>query len=380
VEKKLISLRYAGYKQGYADKIAGFGVIGHPYNFRHLEKAFKLLNPDYAMPSIDFISQLFHVSPSFKLYDIPSFKSKTGDTVNGCFILATFVPDMIEKDIWTVLSKVIRACRVAEKYGIGIVTLGGFTSIVGERIGHEITREVDIPVTTGNTFTAAMTLEGVFKAAGMLDCDIAASKVAVIGGTGDIGSACARVLVEKAKEVIITGRTKSNLKKSRNELRAMKKAAVIATTDNRLAVRDADIVIAAASTSASILDIKWFKPGAIICDIGYPKNISYAPVQREDVLIFSGGLAKSPTPVTLPVDLGLPRPDIIYGCFAEGIILSLERRFENYSFGRGNISPEKIQEITELGKKHGFEAADFYWGDRLIDTRLIEGIKERAAA
>lgn len=88
-------------------------------------------------------------------------------------------------------------------------------------------------------------------------------------------------------------------------------------------------------------------------------------------------MAKSPTAISLPVDIGLPATDTIYGCFAEGIILALEKRFENYSFGRGNIMPAKIEEITALGKKHGFEVSDFYWGDKLVDNSVIDRVKEK---
>lgn len=375
LEDRLISTRYQRYKSGDSDKIAGFGVIGHFYNFYHLERCLKMLNPNFKMPSREFLSQLFQVTPSFKLYDSPGFKSKTGQVVDGCFILATFIPDMIEKDMWAVFSKVVKACKIAEKYGVGVVALGGFTSIVAERIGQEIAKEVDVPVTTGNTFTAAMVIEGILKATELLDVDIAKTNVAIVGGTGDIGSACARVLADKVKQLTITGRTKTNLRRLRAELAKKHKAKIIATTDNESSVRQADIIIAVASVSSAILKIDWFKPGAIICDVGYPKNISYAPVAREDILIFSGGLARTPTPINFPVDTGLPSTSVIYGCFAEAIILSLEKRYESYSFGRGNISVEKIQEITALGKKHGFTVADFYWGNKLIDQLLIEKIK-----
>ena len=148
------------------------------------------------------------------------------------------------------------------------------------------------------------------------------------------------------------------------------------STDNQKAVQDADLIIAAASATCPILQPEWFKTGAIICDVGYPKNISYAPVTRGDIMVFSGGLAKSPTPIAFPIDLGLPTPEVIYGCFAEGIILDLEKRFENYSFGRGNITAEKVEEIKTLGKKHGFEVADFYWGHQLIDEPMIQKIKQ----
>jgi len=376
LEKRLISNRYQSYKRGDKEKISGFGVIGHFYNYMHLEKCLSMLNPNVKLPSRDFLGQLFNITPSFKLYDIMDFKSKTGETTNGCFIVATFIPDMIEKDMWAIFAKVVRACKIAEKYGVGVVTLGGFTSIVGERIGHEIAKEVDVAVTTGNTFAAVMAVDGIYKAAAMLNIDLSNTKAAIVGGTGDIGSACARSLLEKVKQVTITGRTKTNLKLVSSELSKLRKGKVFATTDNRAAVKDADIVITAASSTHSILEIDWFKPGAVICDVGYPKNIPYVPTSRQDILIFSGGLAKTPTPITFPVDTGLPATDAVYGCFAEAMILALEKRFESFSFGRGNITLEKMEDIRQLGKKHGFEVSDFYWGHKKVDAPIIERMKE----
>lgn len=376
LEHRLISIRYTSHKEGDSSQISGFGIIGHLYNYYHLEKCLKMLNPNFKMPSKEFLGQLFQTTPSFKLHDILNFKSKTGEGCKGCFIVATFIPEMIEKDAWTIFSKVVRACKIAEKHGIGIVALGGFTSIVAERIGQEISKEVDVPVTTGNSFTAAMAIDGIAKAVNLLNLDMSYAKFAIVGGTGDIGSGCARVLVDRVKELIVTGRTKSHLQQLQGELAKKRKARVSATTDNQKAVKDADIVITAASSIAAILDINWFKPGAIICDVGYPKNISYRPTSRQDILIFSGGLAKPPTPVSFPIDMGLPAPDVLYGCFSESIILALEKRYENFSFGRGNITPEKIDEIRNLGHKHGFQVSDFYWGDRLIDEPVIARTKE----
>lgn len=377
MERRLISMRYKSYRMGESeDKIAGFGVIGHFYNYVHMQKALRSLNPKAKMPSRRFLSQLFSITPSFKVYDIENFRSKNDQVTNGCFIVATFIPDMVETDIWSIFSKVVRACKIAERQGVGIVTLGGFASIVAERLGCEISNEVDVAVTSGNTFTAVMAVDGIFKAMDILDVKPLHAKLAIIGGTGDIGSACARSLVGDVAQVTITGRTKANLRHLRNELAKKKRARVLATTDNRQAVRDADIVIAAASASTSIVDINWFKPGAIICDVGYPKNVSYNPTKRRDILIFSGGLSTTPTPVRFPVDTGLPRKQVLYGCFAEAIILALERRYENYSFGRGNITIEKMREIRRMGRKHGFTVSDFYWGNKIVTKSMLESVKK----
>ncbi|MDD5069855.1 MAG: SRPBCC family protein, partial [Candidatus Omnitrophica bacterium] len=154
IDERIIAARYSEFKKGSIDAVSGFAVIGHFYNLYHLEKCFKMLHPDFKMPSQAFLSSLFHTTPPFKLHDINDFKSKTGETANGRFIVATFIPEMVEQDIWTVFSKVVKSCKIAEQFGVGIVSLGGFTSIVGERIGQEIKDQVNVAVTTGNTFTA----------------------------------------------------------------------------------------------------------------------------------------------------------------------------------------------------------------------------------
>ncbi|MBN1913007.1 MAG: NAD(P)-binding domain-containing protein [Candidatus Omnitrophica bacterium] len=376
MERRLISSRYQSFKTGSGKKIAGFGIVGHLYNFNHLGQVLKALNPDFKMPSIEFMHQLINITPSFKLYDILNFTSKSGEGINGCFVLATFIPDLIERDMWMICAKVIRACKIAEKHGVGIVSLGGFSSIAVEMLGEGVMNDVHVPVTTGNTFASAMVIDSVFRAAKLFNKDIASLKVAIVGGTGDIGSACARVLVNEAKQLTVTGRNKENLIRLRQELAKKHKSAIQVSLDNPSAVKDADIVICAANSSASILEAGWFKRGAIVCDAGYPRNVRIDALSRDDIFIFSGGLVKSPVPFEPLVSLGLPAKDVIFGDFAEAIILSLERRYENYSQGKGNILPEKIDEIRKMGKSHGFEASDFYCGDKLVDRSIIEKVKE----
>ena len=374
LERRLISIKYTAVKSGNTSKIAGFGVLGHFYNFNHLERCLKVLKPNYKIPSREFLSGLFHIAPSFTMHEMDEFRSKTGEKTHGTFILCTFIPDMVVHDIQGVYAKVVSACKLAEKAGVGIVTLGGFASMVGERLGARINDEVDIPITTGNTYTAALAIDGVQRAVQMFERDMSDMKVVVVGGTGDIGSACARALVSRAKRITVTGRTKANLRALGSELKRYRKARVEATTDNFRAVKDADIVIAAANASSSILEMGWFKPGAIVCDLGYPKNISYT-AKRRDIFVFSGGLASVPTPIDTGVDMGVPCAEVCYGCFCEVIILALERRFENYSYGRGNITLDKMDEIRKMAFKHGFIPAPFYWADRLIGQDQLEQIK-----
>ena len=349
--------------------------MGHLYNFYHLEQYIKVLDPDVKMPSMEFLSRIFRITPSFKLFDIPEFKSVTGHIVNGCFIMSTFIPEMMEKDVWGVFSKVVKSCRIAEKQGVGIVSLAGFSSIVEEKIGQAISTEVDVPVTTGNTYTVAMIKESIFKAVQFLDLDLSKANLTIIGAAGNIGSGCARIFADKVKELILTGRAKDSLKDLQQRIFKKYKKSVSISHNSELSVRDADIVICAANTITSFVKMEWFKPGAIVCDVGYPRNVEPAEQTREDVFIFNGGLAKSPTPVTFPFDMGLPAKEVLYGCFAEAIILALEKRYENFSTRAGYIIPEKVEEIRVLGEKHGFSVADFYWCNKKIDDQAILKVK-----
>ncbi|MBI4358169.1 MAG: SRPBCC family protein [Candidatus Omnitrophica bacterium] len=371
MEERVIASRYASFKRGERKDILGFGIIGHPYNLNHLIRYLKLLKPDLHPVSKDFLAKLYERVPSYKMYDIQEFKSATGKKTRGCFIVSTFVPDMLSLGLDKVFEKVVEACRVAERNEVGIVSLGGFTSIAGEKFGKQISEAVNVPVTTGNTYTVAMAIEGVKKACQLMDINLAESTVTIIGGTGDIGSACARILADLAKRVIVTGRTPENLKWIQVQLQRIGSAKIETSLDNNQAASEADVVIACASSTQSIIDIHRIKSGAVVCDIGYPKNISYLEETRNDILVFSGGLAELPQEINLGFDIGLPSTKVIYGCFAEAIILDLGEHYESYSFGKGNITKTGVEMIHKLGEQHGFKVAPFYWGNRLITEKQI---------
>ena len=146
-------------------------------------------------------------------------------------------------------------------------------------------------------------------------------------------------------------------------------------TNNAEAVKHADVIIAAASVTNSIIQPNQFKSGAIICDLAYPKNISYTPLNRNDILVFSGGLTEVPMDINLGFEIGLPSARTLYGCFAEAILLDLERRYESFSYGKGNITRRMVDEIKCMATKHGFNLAPFYWGDRVLSLKDIEKIK-----
>ncbi len=341
---------------------------------------YEYFKPDLKLPSQEFLVKLFDMTPSYKSSEIKGFKSKTGKTVDGYFVMCPIVPDMLKINPDRVFEKVIQACQIAESLGVGIVVLGGFTSIAGEMYGRNLMSQVNVPITTGNTLTVAMVLDGVENACRVMDVDLNSARVTIIGGSGDIGSACARILSEKVSELTITGRNEKNLIELERVLSYYGKAKIHTRLDNNEAIKNADVVIAAASVSSSIIDMNNFKPGAVICDVGYPKNISYSDCSRDDLLIFSGGIASIPSEFSLGFDIGMPSNHVLYGCWAEAILLALEDRYENFSWGKGNISRERISLIKQMAQKHGFAVAPFFWGNRLLTEHDIERIRDNAKA
>lgn len=374
-EERLTAQSYNRRGSYHMRQVGGFGVIGHPYNYQHLLRYFQSQDQEIHLPSREFLTRIFEMTPSYVSYDIREFRSASGKTTDGAFIACNIIPEMLTLDIGKVVDKVVESCKVAEKLRLGVVALGGFTSIAGERYGDEFLKRIHIPVTTGNTMTAALAVEGVLKAARLVELDLSQAKVTVIGGTGDIGSACARALAGRVKELTITGRTPQNIDQMVKNLKSGARVKCRGSRDNNAAVRDADIVIAAASAAQSIVEIDRFKPGAIVCDVGYPKNISYAATDRKDILIFAGGICSLPQEFKAGFDIGLPSSKVLYGCFSEAIVLALEERYENFSWGKGHITLEKMAEILEMARKHGFELAPFFWGHRLVTDEEVRALR-----
>jgi len=378
MDEMLTTQRYKNIRDRKISDIKGFAVIGHPYNFQHLVRYFKFFKPDLKLPSEQFLTKLFELTPSYKSFDIKDFRSRTGKTVDGYFVMCPIIPDMLKLSPDRVLEKVIQACRVSEKLGVGVVVLGGFTSIAGEQYGKSLTGKVNIPMTTGNTLTVSLVLDGIYKAAKCMGTDLSRARVTIIGGTGDIGGAVAKMLSKEVRELTITSRSEKNLMDMERILSYHGTAAIKTSRDNNEAIQGADIILAAASVSGSIIDFNRFKSGAIICDVGYPKNISYTKCNRKDIFIFSGGIASLPSDFNVGFDIGMPSPRVLYGCFAEAVLLALEDRYENFSWGKGNISREKVGFVKEIALKHGFELAPFFWGNRLMKEEDIKEIKKNA--
>jgi predicted amino acid dehydrogenase len=112
-------------------------------------------------------------------------------------------------------------------------------------------------------------------------------------------------------------------------------------------------------------------PDAIVCDAGYPKNLS-SKAELPGAKVFFGGLGQITGGLRFAPDFrGVlnrhPFPDVVHGCLLEGMALALERRFEPFSQGRGFITRGPVEQIERIAARHGIYRAPLYNGDGPVE-------------
>ena len=282
--------------------------------------------------------------------------------------------------------KLVAIAKHAKDQGADIIGLGAFTKIVGDG-GVTVESRSPIPVTTGNSLSAAATLWAAREASVRLGL-VATPKQAgerihgrcmIIGATGSIGKACAKVLVNLFDEIIVAAPNAArllNLQEELNEMSPQTKVRVTTQPDRFAPIADV-IIISTSAIEGSVLSIDRIKPGCVVCDVSRP--LTYSAVQattRPDILIVESGEIELPGQVKVSSDIGLPHP-IVYACLAETALLALEGRFESFTLSR-NIYYKKVKEIYKIARKHGARLAAIRSPTGLITEQEINLCREHA--
>ncbi|HAA89142.1 MAG: Shikimate/quinate 5-dehydrogenase/glutamyl-tRNA reductase [Thermoanaerobacterales bacterium 50_218] len=350
-----------------------FAFIIHPLDVADITKRLKFfrLFPDR------FVENVVRHFPVYKASEIRGVRSPWSET-EGWFIICPLTSrQMLELPVDYVTKKIISAGRLAEKLGAGIVGLGAMTSVVGDA-GVTISRHLNIAVTTGNSYTVATALEGTRKAAEIMGINLKKAGVVVIGATGSIGSVCARIIAREAGYLTLVARRPEKLERLAHKILQETGVAAKITTDVHEALREADVVITVTSAVDTIIEPEDLKPGAVVCDVARPRDVSKRVAEvRPDVLVIEGGIVEVPGEVEFNFDFGFP-PKTAYACMAETMILALEGRCENYTLGR-ELSVEQVEEISRLAAKHGFKLAGFRSFERALTDADIERVRQAAA-
>ncbi len=341
-----------------------FALIGHQEGWRAAADVLAVLRgPEHAPLPDDEIKDILPWIPPGPVCHV-EVASKSGAKAHGVYIDSFIPPDCLEAEhMRENLGRVRRAAACAIKAGAKIASLGGFSSILIEGNFDQLPERHHTVFTTGNTLTVAFIVQGVKKMCAREGRGLRSSTLLIVGATGDLGSGCARCLAPLVKRLLLSARNVERLRKLACELEADGVQVEIATGSQQFSA-EADLVICAASLPSPFLLLKQIAPGAIVCDAGYPKNLSPS-ARMPGAKIFFGGLGQITGGLKFTPDFnGIlnrhPFPDVVHGCLLEGMALALERRFEPFSQRRGFITPQRVQEIETIAARHGIYLAPLY--------------------
>lgn len=353
------------YPSGQPRRVNRFSFVIHPLSQEYLkkEKAIELVANMTPPVAMDAIEKIIAYSPPLIYSEVKGIKSPTGVEAEGWLVTVGGTPkQMLSHPPEFTYKRLLEAAALSKRLGAQIMGLGAFTKVVGDA-GVTVAKLADIPITTGNSYSASGALWAAADAVrrmGLIKIEQGKkikAKTMVIGAYGAIGAACCRLLALAFEEVYMIG-----LQDAR--LLALKESILQETPDVKIHIAtrpdkylaDMDVIVTATSAAGkTVLDIMKVKPGCVITDVARPLDLSPEDVaKRPDVLVIESG------EITLPGepkfrDIGLP-PKVVFACMAETIVLALEGRFEVFTIGR-DIEWQKVKEIYSMGLKHGMKLA-----------------------
>jgi predicted amino acid dehydrogenase len=333
---------------------------------------------------------------------------------------------------------VASAVDLGRDLGAEIVGLGALTSVV-TRGGHNVLGR-DVAITSGNSFTTLMAIEALMLGARKMHIHVSEARAAVVGATGSIGRACALLLAQKVKDIILFGNARHAVS-SRNRLNSLVQDIFRQAQDglsqgkctgigewvgdvikmlerqDTPAARDyleiierktldlqlvheisafleidapirisldldqdlplCNLVVAASNSPEYILFPGHFQTGSVVCDVARPADVSpEVALQRDDVLILEGGLVQYPDQVNFGPNFGY-RDGVGLGCLSETILLAMEGEGKSYSIGT-KLPLEDIEHLRNLGQEHGFSLAGLRNQNRELTDQEIEEIYQNS--
>lgn len=311
---------------------------------------------------------------------ITGIRSKMGEKAEGWFIVVPLLAEQMIENPELAQKKIVEAVCVGKDLGASIVGLGGFTSIAVNG-GLKIANEVDISLTSGNSYTVAAAITGTKKAARLMGIKLSKARGVVIGATGSIGRACTEILAPQVDELCLVGRRQKALEVQASRLGGLAKISI--STDIKKSLEDADFVITASNDAHAIISTEDLEPGTVVCDVAQPPDVSRSvKEERDDILVFEGGIIRIPgmrikRECKYQYDFRLKPDRYAYACMSETMILCLEGVKEH--FGLGAVKISNVQEISELAEKHGFKLAGFRGFEKRITKESIREIRRNAA-
>lgn len=371
---------------------------------------------------------------------MPAIRSKNGTVAEGWLIgVPLGAREMMNLPREKTVEIIQKAVDLGREQGARIVGLGALTSVVTR--GGRSVQGRNVAITSGNSFTTLMALEGLFTGAEKMHIDIEQAVGAVVGATGSIGRACAIILSEKLQNIILFGNP-SHVTSSNNRLNSLIQEIishawarigenklegisiwlkrVISMLESReddlaekclLELKDSnnldidkltritdylgidlpiklsldisktlpecDLIVAASNSPEYLIYPDDIKPGAVVCDVARPADVAPEVLMARDDVLILEGGL-----VKYPDEICFGpnlgyRDGVSLACLSETVLLALAGDYQDYSIGT-KLPLETVQYLRELADKHGFALSGLVMKNKEIDDEDVKQIYENS--
>ncbi len=354
-----------------------FGFILHPLTYQHLMLHPTMRKLDKFLPS-SWVERIGAAVPPPIVGVAKDIVAESGARARGYLYGIPMTPRlMLEYPPEHTYARILQVTRHAETLGIGIVGLGAFTSVVGDA-GVTVARKSRIGITTGNSFTVAVTIRTLARAAELMGIDASDACACVIGATGSIGSILSYLLASEVRALTLVSPRPERLLTLSHRIRERfphVQLRIARTVDEVLG--EADLVVTTTSSVEPVVNVDLLKSGAVVSDVARPPDVtSEAAARRPDVLVIESGEVQLFPGAKLTTNIGLPE-GVIYACLAETMLLGLEKRYDHFTLGR-EITEERVRYINSLADKHGMKLASIRAFNKDVTDEQILSVRQRA--
>lgn len=335
-------------------RIAGaprFALLGHPADYPHFAQLIENRDGEIVAARIRkheaAFSRFIDWMPPYATSYRPVLRTPDLE-IEGRLLICPILPQQMTtpQHLKRAHEKVEQACRLAAEMGAGVMALGGFTSILAGPRANRLASELGLTITSGNALTAALAVAQLHEALGTTDQ--ISEPVAILGATGDIGRTCAHLLAEAGVRLRLVARDPPRLEALRAALPGA--PAKIVSLDE--AISGTRVIIAATSSAEPLITLDQLRPDAVVADVGFPKTLS-GRSERADVTVFDAGLARLPHDMGLEAYTNLGRSDLLFGCFAEGLVLAALPELAHLASLQGEADGGKARTLFEAARRLG---------------------------
>jgi acetylornithine/succinyldiaminopimelate/putrescine aminotransferase/predicted amino acid dehydrogenase/acyl-coenzyme A synthetase/AMP-(fatty) acid ligase len=267
-----------------------------------------------------------------------------------------------------VVGRIQEALERAAAMGCTVAGLGAYTSIVTDN-GTSVMAPPGLRLTTGNALTAAIGVRRVLRICERkrIDPDARATRLAIVGATGNIGSMLAREFlsgVNPFRRLTLLGRNAERLQRLRDALleewerenpAALRERPEIAVATDPRCLRGCNVIVSAASTSElliyphhlasdrPVLIADLSVPGVVSADARALPNVRIVPLAGTATVPGAPDFAMSPA-----IAAGAA-----YSCAAEAMLLALEPEATEGLQLTGAVEVRSVRLLDRLAEDNG---------------------------